>query len=633
MKKKLLLMAVLVAVLVCVFTVSAFAADVVEKTEDETYGTVIKLNGDPGLDNAAQYVSTLKKINDAGTDKNALCIVTDGTYYYVFPSSYIVLERADGKFDLTASDLATAMAEFNTAKGTSYYADYSIVNGTGAAKRLEAIARFEFTSDVTSVSDSICCFRSYPYLVEVRFKYAINLSAGDLFRDSKVLKTVVGYEKATSIGNSAFMGCSTLESVSLPTNTTRIPSKAFWGCKVITISNLSELTQLTTIGSSAFQDTGYLNFVLPDTVTTIEANAFQSAFKDGDGGSFVINRTSQLTTIGASAFEDCRKMPKNVYIPSTVTSIGAKAFTKCYTLETLENFENCQITTIQDGTFQYVTNLKTIKIPESVTTIGTAFADNNYLTLVYIPSTVTSIADTFTGGKPTSAVFVYTGTSASALSACSKIAGANVIQASVYNPSTSYPGINLVVGYSRCIVYNNGNHEDISVTLDFKSFYEAIGVANTCACGVSEKGVDIPAIFACPGFSIPEDASKFGISITYNVNTKAYAKYEELSGNTVEYGIYAVLEERLGSDAIIDENGVASEVAKLRYIDSKNVARYDFIINGFNTPEYQALNIAMGTFVKVTDKDGVAKYSLLQAKTPESGNYYFVTYNAVKAGQ
>ena len=65
-----------------------------------------------------------------------------------------------------------------------------------------------------------------------------------------------------------------------------------------------------------------------------------------------------------------------------------------------------------------------------------------------------------------------------------------------------------------------------------------------------------------------------------------------------------MLEERLGNDAIIDENGVASEVAKIRYIDSKNIARYDFIINGFNTPEYQALNIAMGTFVKVTDKEG-----------------------------
>ena len=103
--------------------------------------------------------------------------------------------------------------------------------------------------------------------------------------------------------------------------------------------------------------------------------------------------------------------------------------------------------------------------------------------------------------------------------------------------------------------------------------------------------------------------------------------------NVSVVSIYAVLEERLGNDTIIDENGVASEVAKLRYIDSKNIARYDFIINGFNTPEYQALNIAMGTFVKVTDKDGVAKYTLLQAKQPTTGNYYFVTYNAVKAGQ
>ena len=409
----------------------------------------------------------------------------------------------------------------------------------------------------------------------------------------------------------------------------------FRGCKKITFANLSECTQLTTIGNNAFRDNGTTYFTLPDSVTTIEYEAFRSAFKDG--GSFTIGRNSKLQTIGNDAFNDCRWGITSIYIPSTVTSIGERAFKQCYALTTLENFENCGITTIEADTFYYTNKLTSIKIPETVTTISTAFYNNESLTLVYIPKSVTSIADTFTGtqAKNKASVYVYTGVDKTIFNNVTRFnaEGVNVIEDGSYSPSNTYTGVNLVIGYSHCVVYNNGVHKDITVTTAFKSFYEAIGVTNACACGVTAKGEDIPAIFACPGFSIPEDASKFGISVTYHVDTKAYAKYEELSGNTLEYGVYAVLEERLGSDAIIDENGVVSEVAKIRYIDSKNIARYDFIINGFNTPEYQALNIAMGTFVKVTDKVGATKYTLLQAKTPESGNYYFVTYNAVKAGQ
>lgn len=623
MKKKILLTTIMMAVLVFILAVSAFAVTVVSETTSEEYGTIKQLDSDPGLDDAKNYVSTLKKINDAGTDNDALCILTDGTYYYVFPSSYIVNERADGKFDLAVTDLTTAMTAFNDATdGKDYYASYT-VNGSGAAKHIDSMVRFEFTSDVTSVSDSLCCLRYYPSLVEVRFKYAINLSAGDLFRDSKALKTVVGYEKATSMGNSAFMGCSSLESVCLPVNTTRIPSKAFWGCKKVTITNLAELTQLTTIGSSAFQDTSYLNFVLPDTVTTIEANAFQSAFKEGSGGSFVINETSQLTTIGNSAFEDCRMMPASIYIPSTVTSIGTKAFLKCYTLQTLENFENCQITTIEDGTFSSITALKSIKIPETVTTIGTAFAGNNNLQLVYIPRSVTSIADTFTG-NPTNAVFIYTGTDASVLSACTKIAGANVINASKYDADATYTGINLVVGYSHCVAYNNGNHaEAVLDSIEISTYFEPITLHNKCAnCTMAADDTQIPALFICLGYSAPK-GERNGIVIGFAVDNDAVAQYAEVSGTTVAYGVFAAAESKLGSGDVFSTSGAITTD-----LTGYGFASFDLRILGF-ADEQMNLTLAMGAYVAVTDEEGTT-YSYLQSGTPKAGEKYcFVSYNSV----
>ena len=635
MKKKVLLISIMMVVLACMLAISAFADDIIaSKTESEEYGTVIQLNSDPGLDNASKYVSTLKKINDNGTDKDALCILTDGTYFYVFPSSYVVDEREDGVFDIIATPLATAIAEFNTANGTSYYANYA-TDGSGGGKRLNSIARFEFPSSVLGASASVCCMRSYSSLVEVRFNYPINLSGADsMFKGDNKLTTVVDFENADpNLASAMFIGCSSLESISFPTGITKIPNSMFWGCKKIVISNLAECTQLTTIGKSAFQDTSYLNFVLPDSVTTIEANAFQSAFKGGSGGSFVINKTSQLVSIGASAFEDCRQMPENVYIPSTVTSIGASAFKKCYTLQTLENFENCQITAIENGTFEYASALKTLKIPETVTTIGTAFADNNVLTLVYIPKSVTSIADTFTGGKPTNAVYIYTGNDARVFSACTKLANANQIPGNEYNPENTYTGINLVVGYSHCVAYNGGIHKEKAVkNIKVITYYDAITVDYKCTlCEMKIESRVIPALFTCLGYSVPENGGD-GIAVGYTINLEAIKEYEKASGKTLKYGVYAALKDKLGANDIFDENGDAIANAVVAQVSDNNYVAVEFKITGF-TDAYKDLKLAMGAYVIATDKEGT-EYSYLQAGTPIEGEKYsFVSYNEVAAGK
>ena len=132
MKKKLLLTCLMISLLVIVFAVSAFAEEIiVSKTESEEYGTVIQLSADPGLDNAKNYVSTLNKINNGSTDLESLCILTDGTYYYVFPSSYIVDEREDGRFDIIATALAEAMA--SSGETPAYWAGTSGWTGAGGS--------------------------------------------------------------------------------------------------------------------------------------------------------------------------------------------------------------------------------------------------------------------------------------------------------------------------------------------------------------------------------------------------------------------------------------------------------------------------------------------------------------------
>ena len=631
--KKILLTSLMVVALLCVLAISVFAEDiVVSKTESVEYGTVIQLNADPGLDNAAQYVSTLNKIEDAGTDKDALCILTDGTYFYVFPSSYIVDERADGVFDLIATQLAAAMTEFNTAKSTSYYADYK-TSSSGGAKRIDAIVRFEFPSDVTDTSDSVCCMRSYPKLVEIRVLHPIDLSANQMFYSNGALTTAIGIENAAALGTNMFMFCRKLQSVSIPVDTVKIPNGMFFGCGtnasvVFTIPNLSECTELTTIGEDAFRDSGKISIAIPDSVTTIEARAFQAGCKTG---SVTISQSSKLQVIGDNAFNSCMAIT-TLYIPSSVTSIGEHAFHGCSSLKTLENFENCQITALKVSTFEGVTAMKTIKIPKSVTTIENAFIGNKSLTTVYIPNSVTSIADTFVNSswenQPANAVYIYTGKDVSVFAECTRFGGANEISASKYDPSATYTGINLVFGYSHCIAYNDGIHaEKVSDTV-VTSYLESIKIVSKCVlCEMTEDNDSIAPLFTCLGYSASQ-GNVAGIVIGFKSNAQSIERYEEIAGKTVKYGVFAVLEDKLGENDVFDANGnAANGVIGAELSDSK-FAMFDLKIIGF-TEEQMDARLALGAYVAVT-KDGVTEYSYLQNSVPVSGGKYsFASYNEI----
>ena len=124
----------------------------------------------------------------------------------------------------------------------------------------------------------------------------------------------------SSIGDSAFYGCSALTEISIPGTVSSIGDSVFSGC--------SALTEIS----------------IPDTVSSIGDSAF--------------SRCSALTEIS---------------IPSTVSSIGSYAFSGC----ALREVEIPQgITSIQTRTFQYCTQLTKITIPDSVTSVEICAFDN-----------------------------------------------------------------------------------------------------------------------------------------------------------------------------------------------------------------------------------------------------------------
>ena len=137
--------------------------------------------------------------------------------------------------------------------------------------------------------------------------------------DSGVKRIILG-DSVTTIGNSAFSGCSSLTSVTISNSVTTIGGYAFSGCSSLTSVTIPN--SITTIGGYAFSGCSSLTSVtIPNSVTTIG----YSAFRDCSSLTSVTIPNS-VTTIGDDAFSDCRALT-SVTIGNSVTTIGRSAFT------------------------------------------------------------------------------------------------------------------------------------------------------------------------------------------------------------------------------------------------------------------------------------------------------------------
>ena len=173
-------------------------------------------------------------------------------------------------------------------------------------------------------------------------------------------KNTVIPSSVTSIGSSAFFGCSGLTSITIPSGVTGIGSNAFSGCSGLT--NITIPSSITSIGGYAFRDCSSL------TSITIP---------------------SRVTSIGEWTFKDCSSLT-SITIPSGVTDIGVRAFSGCSSLTSITIPSG--VTNIGNYVFQNCSSLTSITIPSGVTYIGqNAFQDCSSLTSITIPSSVTDI--------------------------------------------------------------------------------------------------------------------------------------------------------------------------------------------------------------------------------------------------
>ena len=302
--------------------------------------------------------------------------------------------------------------------------------GAGAAapwyNRRTGILSVVVEPGVTSIGRS--AFYGCTNLTSVVIPEGVASIGSSAFRDCTGLTSVVIPEGVTSIGSSAFSGCTGLTGVTIPDSVTSIGSAAFYGCTGLTSVTIPD--SVTSIGGSAFSGcTGLTSIVIPKGVTKIWTGTFYGctsleSVTLPDGLLSIEAYTSDVD----GAFENCTSL-KRIEIPDSVKCIGNEAFRGCSSLTNVKIPESME--SIGRYAFSGCSSLTNVEIPDSVKSIGRyAFSDCTGLTGIVIPKGVTEIElATFLGCTRLTSVTIPEGVTsigASAFNSCSSLTGVTI---------------------------------------------------------------------------------------------------------------------------------------------------------------------------------------------------------------
>ena len=245
-------------------------------------------------------------------------------------------------------------------------------------------------------------------LYQVEFSKSIEVIGEECFTGTGVYRIKFpSHSNLSTIKSMAFMGCPDLKILDLRnTLIVSIDSFAFFECgRLRQIKLPSDILQ--DIGNYSFGRTGFREFNLPSSITSIGRRAFYECMdlinftmsniefiniSDGlfDGCSCLeaVALPQAVMMIGKMSF--INTAVENLVVPYTASEIGYAAFAYCKELRRID-LSKTQVSVLPAECFAYCSKLKEVLLPDALTTVGNnCFACTGLRTITF-PRFVSSL--------------------------------------------------------------------------------------------------------------------------------------------------------------------------------------------------------------------------------------------------
>ena len=600
MKKRIFMLALMVALIVCALTVVA-SADTIVPSDSNEYGALTTFDTAIGR-------TDISPEKEDGTI--ARTVLFDGTNYYTIPTVYILTKNA---------------YEASNVKLFQY--DLSAVNSKmGKSFSKNSIIRCELPDDITRLGGNNQNFNGCSKLLEVKLPTGIRFVGDSTYKafancssitEIDISMMEIEYPKCTY---SLFEYCEKLVTVKLPdayvdANGTAVNYETdfmFNGCKALTtIENLYGLMSGTNrMNQKMFKDCIVLsNIEIWDGVTSISAEALRATAIT----SVVI--PEGVTTLPNHVFADCKSLQKVVF-SSGLTSVGNYCFEKC--------------TALTDIWFPSVS----VSFAQQV--FGQVGASKNIN--LYFPTssvTVTFSSDSYNNDPVMNAIYKSEGTDRIKLNTplstkCSVFIGDHTKPANII--SCLDGGVCTVC--STAFAPYATEHTKDTATLTFPNGLTANGIytydCTNPGCTIvdilegDEQGRDVVApLFTAKGYSLSPD--KMAVNGGYTINHDTLTLYNDVKKTNLVYGIVIANAEKFDGKSFFNADKKVNTTKALQVEINNEYSNFDCSIN-FGATSNSDLKLIICAYV--IDGDNV---TFIQAESGEAVDSSLVTGGSFKS--